>query len=51
MLGCDDRLVRRWGSGHMPIPPEVAAWLEAAADVPLPEPSWFERADAARVDG
>lgn len=43
VLGTDTRLIRRWESGQRPVPPEVAAWLEAAAAVPLPAPSWFER--------
>ena len=43
VLGTDTRLIRRWESGQRPVPPEVAAWLEAAAAVPLPTPSWFER--------
>ena len=45
VLGCHDRLVRRWASGAMPIPPPVAAWLEAAAAVPNPDPSWTRRPD------
>ena len=36
VLVTDNRLVRRWESGQRPVPPEVAAWLEAAAAVPLP---------------
>ena len=48
VLGTDTRLIRRWESGQRPLPPEVAAWLEAAAAVPLPAPSWFERPPAPR---
>lgn len=51
VLGTDTRLIRRWESGQRPVPAKIAAWLEVAADVPLPEPSWFERADAASVEG
>jgi len=50
VLGCHDRLVRRWGSGHMPIPPEVARWLETGANVPRPEPSWSQRPSLMPVD-
>lgn len=32
-LNCDDRLVRRWASGAMTIPPEVATWLRVLAQV------------------
>lgn len=39
----DSRLVRRWEAGQRPVPPEVAAWLEAAAAVPAPAGFWFER--------
>ncbi len=39
----DDRMVRRWEAGTRPVPPEVAAWMEAAADVPEPSPAWFQR--------
>lgn len=39
----DPRLIRRWENGQRPIPPEVATWLEAAANVPMPARSWFER--------
>lgn len=31
MLGCDDRLVRRWASGETLVPWEVGSWLEALA--------------------
>lgn len=31
LLGCDDRLVRRWSSGETPVPWEVGSWLEALA--------------------
>ncbi len=30
-LGCDDRLVRRWAAGQVPIPAVVAEWLDKAA--------------------
>lgn len=30
-LGCDDRLVRRWAAGSLPVPPVVAEWLDKAA--------------------
>ena len=42
----DARLVRRWEAGQRPVPPEVAAWLEAAAAVPAPAGFWFERPPA-----
>lgn len=46
-LECDDRLVRRWASGHASVPPEVAAWLEALAAAhaahPVPQ-GWRRRA-------
>jgi hypothetical protein len=31
LIGYDERLVRRWASGHRPIPREMGDWLEAAA--------------------
>jgi hypothetical protein len=31
LIGYDERLVRRWASGHRPIPGELSAWLEDAA--------------------
>lgn len=30
-LGCDEKLCRRWASGHAPIPPAVGAWLARVA--------------------
>jgi ribosome-binding protein aMBF1 (putative translation factor) len=26
-LSCDDRMVRRWASGEMTVPPSIARWL------------------------
>lgn len=40
VLGCDDRMVRRWSAGRVPIPAEIVAWLGQAADVPEPTPDW-----------
>lgn len=46
VLGCDERLVRRWLSGQFTIPPKVGAWLEALAAVHAanPVPDWRQRA-------
>lgn len=46
-LGCDDRLVRRWASGKVGVPADVAAWLEALVVVwetrPKASPEWYYR--------
>ena len=50
VLKCDDRLVRRWGSGDADIPASVAAWLETLGKVhaELPPPlGWKRRATTA----
>jgi hypothetical protein len=31
LLAVSDREVRRWAVGQNPVPPRIAAWLEAAA--------------------
>jgi len=36
LLERDDRMVRRWYSGAMDIPPEVGDWLEVQAAHPPP---------------
>lgn len=35
LTGVDERQCRRWAAGA-PLPPEIAAWLEAAAASPMP---------------
>ena len=54
-LRCDDRLVRRWASGKVAVPPEVGAWLEALAAVWATRPeaaaAWYRRADRTDADG
>lgn len=46
VLGCDERLIRRWMAGATEIPPAVAEWLEVLAAVheanPPPE-TWRQR--------
>jgi hypothetical protein len=27
LLGCNEKLVRRWDQGEAPVPPQVSAWL------------------------
>ena len=47
LIDCDERLARRWASGRVPIPAELAAWLEDAAALyerlPIPKPEWNYR--------
>ena len=38
LLGCDDRHVRRWASGAMPVPDSVGAWLAGLAAVHAASP-------------
>jgi hypothetical protein len=46
MINCDDRLVRRWASGAVPIPPSVGVWLAGLVDFhnahPAPQ-DWRKR--------
>lgn len=47
MLGCDERVIRRWAAGENPVPPSIAAWLEqrAATHTAHPPPDdWRQRA-------
>ena len=47
ILGCDERLIRRWAAGSAAIPLGVAEWLErlAAAHESNPPPAeWRSRA-------
>jgi ribosome-binding protein aMBF1 (putative translation factor) len=30
-LSCDDRMVRRWASGELTVPPSIARWLARLA--------------------
>lgn len=45
ILGCSDGLIRSWATGRSPVPPSVAAWLEASAMAiqGLPPPTDFKR--------
>lgn len=45
VLGCSDALVREWTSGRAPVPPAVAAWLQAraASAEAIPPPVDFRR--------
>lgn len=47
LMNWDERLVRRWAAGKVPVAPEVATWLEAQAklmvEAPQPTPDWFGR--------
>lgn len=51
IAGCipvDDRLVRRWAAGGVPIPPEVAGWLRALcvegeiSSIPMEVAGWLD---------
>ena len=47
LLGCDDRLPRRWASGEANVPPSVGEWLDRLAKAherhPPPQ-DWRKRA-------
>ncbi|ACL61773.1 hypothetical protein [Methylobacterium nodulans] len=47
-LECDDRLVRRWATGEVPIPCGLAAWLETLGQVhaAAPPPKTYRRRSA-----
>jgi ribosome-binding protein aMBF1 (putative translation factor) len=34
-LACDNRMARRWASGELQVPPEIARWLTALANFHL----------------
>lgn len=51
ILGCDDRLVRRWAVGDASVPPAVAEWLVELAELhsTLPPPlAWRRRGNPQR---
>jgi hypothetical protein len=54
ILNCDDRLVRRWISGEVAIPADVADWLLDLAELhtSLPPPAaWRRRATGSKAEG
>jgi hypothetical protein len=54
ILGCDDRLVRRWVGGEAAVPPDVADWLQDLAELhaSLPPPAaWRRRSSGNTVAG
>lgn len=49
MLGCDERLVRRWGAGSVSVPVGIAEWIERLAtfhEANPPPSDWRQRAEA-----
>jgi hypothetical protein len=50
ILRCDDRLVRRWITGELTVPPDVAGWLQDLADLhsALPPPAAWRRRGTSR---
>jgi transcriptional regulator with XRE-family HTH domain len=51
VLGCDDRMVRRWAAGSAEIPPAVGEWLANLAkchEVMEPPRNWKRRVYVAR---
>jgi DNA-binding transcriptional regulator YiaG len=49
LLGCDDRLVRRWANGERSFPPSLVAWLRTLATFHAAHPpptDWRRRAVA-----